>query len=848
VEEAMMKKEQKTKARDIQVLEKRNKAFHVVYDTILEVEGVTEEKLFSILCCNLRRITHAAWAALASYDPVSGSLVFEALDMEGPTLEYRGATVHISADVVDDLIDAPVKECVEHRECLVENFFDPILKTIALPADEATWYRLSCVREGRLMAVGAIQFQPGQRLELKDLVDAYLNIAGAILQRADAVKALRAGEEQLEELRANEERLRSVVQTAKDAIISGDSYGNITSWNPTAEVLFGYSAEEAIGQPLTLIMPKQFREMRESTIGRTIESTGLKKDGQEFPIDLSLAIWRRGGDVFFTAIVRDITERMRIEEALRESEERYRQLVENANDIIYRTDESGCFTFVNPVASRVIGYAGGELIGKHFLDLTRPDYRQKASRFYGVQFVKKTPDTYYELPIITKDGAELWIGQHVQLVMEEDQVMGFQAVARDITERRRVEEALYEAKDAAEVANRAKSTFLANMSHELRTPLNAIIGYSELLQEEAEGLGHKDFISDLGKIWTAGRHLLSLISDILDFSKIEAGKMELYLETFDLVPLIKDVVESVQPLVVKNGNTIQVDYPADLGIVHGDPIKVRQILLNLLNNAAKFTQRGAITLAVTRETVVGDTDWVRFCVTDTGIGMTLEQMHTLFQPFIQADDSTTRQYGGSGLGLAICQRLCQMMGGDISFESTLGQGSSFTVRLPATVSSGRTESMPEVDFYRARPLATEVVALPGEPGTVLVVDDDPAVCDLFKHWLVKEGFHIETALDGEEGLRLARDLRPDVITLDVLMSGMDGWAVLSALKTDPDLSDIPVVLVTFVDDREKGFALGASDYLLKPVDQEQFVTVLQGYRRGASMERELIVGGDEIYG
>jgi PAS domain S-box-containing protein len=848
VEEAMMKKEQKTKARDIQVLEKRNKAFHVVYDTVLEVEGVTEEKLFSILCCNLRRITHAAWAALASYDPVSGSLVFEALDMEGPTLECRGATVHISADVVDDLIDAPIKECVEHRECLVENFFDPILKTIALPADEATWYRLSCVREGRLMAVGAIQFQPGQRLELKDLVDAYLNIAGAILQRADAVKALRAGEEQLEELRANEERLRSVVQTAKDAIISGDSYGNITSWNPTAEVLFGYSAEEAIGQPLTLIMPKQFREMRESTIGRTIESTGLKKDGQEFPIDLSLAIWRRGGDIFFTVIVRDITERMRIEEALRESEERYRQLVENANDIIYRTDESGCFTFVNPVASRVIGYAGGELIGKHFLDLTRPDCRQKASRFYGVQFAKKTPDTYYELPIITKDGAELWIGQHVQLVMEEDRVMGFQAVARDITERKRVEEALYEAKDAAEVANRAKSTFLANMSHELRTPLNAIIGYSELLQEEAEGLGHKDFISDLGKIWTAGRHLLSLISDILDFSKIEAGKMELYLETFDLVPLIKDVVETVRPLVVKNGNTIQVDYPADLGILHGDPIKVRQILLNLLNNAAKFTKRGAITLAVTREMVTGDTDWVHFCVTDTGIGMTPEQMHTLFQPFIQADDSTTRQYGGSGLGLAICQRLCQMMGGDISVESTLGQGSSFTVRLPATVSSDQTESMPAVDFYRARPLATEVVALPGEPGTVLVVDDDPAVCDLFERWLVKEGFHIETALDGEEGLRLARDLRPDAITLDVLMSGMDGWAVLSALKTDPDLSDIPVVLVTFVDDREKGFELGASDYLLKPVDQKQFVTVLQKYRRGAGVERELVVGGDEIHG
>jgi len=841
-----MTQEQKPEERDRQVLEQRDRAFRVVRDTVLEVEGAEEENLFPILCRTLREITNAVWVALTSYDPVSGNLTLKAWDGEGPAPKHLDVALPVSADVVDGLIAAPIKECAERGECLVESLFDPILTTPAKPADEATWHRVSFVREGQLLAVGAFQLPPGRGLEMEDVLDTYMNVAGVILQRTDAVKALRAGEEQLESLRTNKQWLSSVVETAKDAIISGDSYGNITSWNPTAEALFGYSPEEAIGQPLTLIMPKQFREMRESTIGRTIESTGLRKDGREFPIDLSLAIWRRDREVFFTVIVRDVTERMRIEEALRESEERYRQLVENASDIIYRTDESGCFIFVNPVASRVIGYAGGELIGRHFLDLARPDYRKKASRFYGVQFVKKTPDTYYEFPIITKDGAELWIGQHVQLVVEEDQVVGFQAVARDITERKRVEEALYEAKDAAEAANRAKSTFLANMSHELRTPLNAIIGYSELLQEEAEDLDRVDLKADLEKIRAAGRHLLSLISDILDVSKIEAGKMELYMETFDLIPLIHDVVELVQPMVAKNGNTIQVDHPADLGAVHADPIKVRQILVNLLNNAAKFTERGTITLAVTREQAADDTDWVRFCVTDTGIGIPSERIDTLFQPFIQVDDSTTRQYGGSGLGLAISHRLCQMMGGDISVESTLGHGSSFTVLLPATASPSQVEPASPMDLDRARLPAKKGVVPPEEAGAVLVVDDDLAVCDLFERWLIKEGFRIETALGGEEGLRRARELHPDVITLDVLMAGMDGWEVLSALKADPDLNDVPVVLVTFVDEREKGFELGASDYLLKPVDQKQFVTVLQKYRRGASGERELVAGGDEI--
>jgi signal transduction histidine kinase/CheY-like chemotaxis protein len=372
-----------------------------------------------------------------------------------------------------------------------------------------------------------------------------------------------------------------------------------------------------------------------------------------------------------------------------------------------------------------------------------------------------------------------------------------------------------------EVADRHKSEFLANMSHELRTPLNAIIGYSEMLQEDAADLGAEQLTDDLQKINAAGKHLLELINAVLDLSKIEAGKMELYLETFDVATLVRDIAAVIQPLAAKNTNRLEVRCPDAIGPMHADLTKVRQALFNLLSNACKFTEGGTIALAVARETLDGQ-EWLTFGVSDTGIGMTPEQLAKLFEAFTQADAATTRRYGGTGLGLALSRRLCRMMGGDVTAESEAGRGSTFTIRLPARVVETAEEPAALVPAAE-RPVAAV--------GTVLVIDDEPAVRDLMQRFLGKEGFRVVTAASGEEGLRRAREIRPDAITLDVMMPGLDGWAVLSALKADTDLADIPVVMLTIVDDKNLGYALGASDYLTKPIDRDRLAAVLGRYRR-----------------
>ena len=344
---------------------------------------------------------------------------------------------------------------------------------------------------------------------------------------------------------------------------------------------------------------------------------------------------------------------------------------------------------------------------------------------------------------------------------------------------------------AAMEANQAKSRFLANMSHELRTPLNAIIGYSEMLQEEAGENSQATLLPDLGRIRTAGHHLLDLINSILDLSKIEAGKMELYLETFSIRELVEEIEFVTKPLAEQNGNELLIDCPAGIGAMYADRTKVRQALFNLLSNAAKFTDKGKVSLQVRRNP---QTPEITFIVKDTGVGMTPEQLNRLFQPFTQADASITRRFGGTGLGLAITQRFCELMDGKLSVQSTAGLGTEFTMMLPAGVSKQLDTCPPRTD------------AVSNRKTIVLAIDDDSGVHDLLRRFLAKYGFRVESAFSGEEGIQLARKLLPDAITLDVLMKGTDGWTVLRALKGDRQLSGIPVIMLSVLDRPQPGIS------------------------------------------
>ena len=397
------------------------------------------------------------------------------------------------------------------------------------------------------------------------------------------------------------------------------------------------------------------------------------------------------------------------------------------------------------------------------------------------------------------------------------------------------------ARDAAQEASRTKSSFLANMSHELRTPLNAIIGVTEMLQEDARDLKREDEIEPLDRVLRAARHLLALINDILDLSKIEAGKMDIVLERFPIRSLINDVAQTVEPISSKNGNKIVIDCPDAIGSMYADQIRVRQALLNLVSNASKFTANGIVTISAARAGK-GAAERIEIAVADTGIGMNAEQVGKLFQEFSQADLSTTRKYGGTGLGLAISRRFCQMMGGDISVESELDRGSKFVITLPAHVGDAPEVMEPARAPDLPRP---RLNGRPRQSPVILVVDDDKTVREVVRRYLEREGFTVAEADGGREGLRLAREINPTAITLDITMPDLDGWTVLAAIKGDPELAAIPVVLLTILDEKNRGFALGASEYLVKPVDRDQLIRVLRQFSMPAGGSI-LVVDDDEM--
>lgn len=504
---------------------------------------------------------------------------------------------------------------------------------------------------------------------------------------------------------------------------------------------------------------------------------------------------------------------------------------------LWRLD--GTFVTVNPAFARIIGRSAQEMYRLNY-------WRDVVVIEEGLEHVQQTIQNLkagarygpVETSFRHKDGYVVPV-RMASLIIKRNRELHAWSNVEDITQQKQVAAELEQAKQKAEEANLAKSQFLANMSHELRTPMNAIIGYGEMLEEELKDFTEESgLINDVHSIHAAAKHLLGLINDILDISKIEAGKMDVYAESFDLNEMIDNIASTLQPLMENKANALEIIRDSQLGEMHSDLTKVRQILLNLLSNAAKFSEQGTVTLEVHQQ-MREEEKWVQFIVKDEGIGMTPEQQTKLFQSFSQADSSTTRKYGGTGLGLAITKHFTEMLGGKIVVDSEFGQGSTFTVNLPLTVQSSRGEER----NTQVSPPANGI-SLPTEGGVILVIDDDLSVCHLLKTYLSKIGYHVAIANSGEEGLRLAKKLKPHAITLDVMMPGVDGWEVLSQLKATEEVAHIPVIMLTIVEDKDIGYSLGAAEYLVKPVTRDQLSNVLRKYRSDVPPYLVMVVEDD----
>ncbi|MGX7703391.1 MHYT domain-containing protein [Methylobacterium sp. Gmos1] len=546
--------------------------------------------------------------------------------------------------------------------------------------------------------------------------------------------------------------------------------------------------------------------------------------------NLALAVAGVTFVILFLAMMAGSFDQRRAQQRLHISEQRFRSAVQAVDGVMWTADASGNFVEEQPGWETISGQNLAEYRGGGWSAAVHPEDLAETQRVWG-EAVRSVTSYVVEHRLRSPDGS--WRHYSVRAVPVRDaegSIREWVGVHTDVTERHAHEQALKEARDSAEEHSRAKSRFLANMSHELRTPLSAVIGYSEMLEEEAEELGQDSLLKDLGKIKSNAQHLLGLINDVLDLSKVEAEKMEIYPEDIDVATFVADAAATVDALVGKKGNVLVLDVGSDVGQARTDAVKLRQCLFNLLSNAAKFTEGGTITLRAGREADAGS-QWLRFTVQDTGIGMSPEQVGRLFQRFTQADESTTRNYGGTGLGLALSRAFAQLLGGDITVESVEGRGTSFTLRVPAVAPEPSSEG---------EPAASENQFTSGD--LVLVIDDEASQRELMTRFLERQSFAVRTAGDGRTGLDLARSLRPRAILLDVMMPEMDGWSVLAALKADPETAGIPVVMVSFVADAALSVSLGAVEAVPKPVDWTRLRTILDQFR---AAEGDVLVVDDD---
>lgn len=695
----------------------------------------------------------------------------------------------------------------------------------------------------RLECEYRIRDQGGRHVWVLDRGIAVRNDAGRAIRLVGAVSDITAQKNAEAALRESEERYALAMQAVNEAVFDWDVASDQVFSSPRLIEMLGEERPFRTAKEwLARIHPDDHARFHEALVdhlkGRTrrfeCEYRYQRSDGRwGWARHHGLGLRDAEGRVYRMAgSWGEITEQKELENALRAAEIRFVEATEAVSVGIALFDPDDRLVLCNSRFREF--YADLADVcqpGVAFIDIVRAaierhliEGAEMAREPWIEERVARHRNPSGPVEYHLRDGRWLQISEH------RTHDGGIISIYNDITSLKRREQELAAARDEAMEATRAKSKFLANMNHELRTPLNAIIGLTEMLEEDAEDLGQEDFVEPLQRIRRAGNHLLHLINEILDLSKIEAGRLELHIEEIDLDALVQDVAATVRPLAEKNRNRLQIRQAERLGRMHADLTRVRQIFLNLLSNACKFTEDGEVVLDVARDTRGSGTS-LTFTVKDTGIGMTPEQLGRIFEEFSQADSSTTRKYGGTGLGLAISQRLCQLMGGSITVESSPGVGSSFTVQLPDAGAP-------------ATAVADQVQPSRTGRNQVLVIDDEETVRDLMRRFLVREGFDVVTAKNGEEGLVLARRLRPSLITLDVMMPVRDGWSVLQELKSDPALAEIPVVMLTILDEKNKGYALGAAEYMTKPIDRAQLRAVLARYWREGPARRVLIVEDD----
>jgi len=535
---------------------------------------------------------------------------------------------------------------------------------------------------------------------------------------------------------------------------------------------------------------------------------------------------------------------------LRGSEERYKYLVDHANDIIYVTDATGHFTFFNPIMMSIMKYSKEELVGRSYLDLIRPDARDAAARFYERQVLEKISNTYYEFPAVTKDGTEVWLGQNVQLIMEQDHIVGFQAISRDITESKRAAQALQQAHEAALAASQTKAEFLANMSHEIRTPMNAIIGMADLLWETPLNREQRAYVRTFR---TAGNTLLSLINDIFDLSTAEAGHLELEQADFDLSALVAKTTASIAMRADAKGLElayhIMPDVPTELV---GDPDRLRQILVHLLDNAIKFTAQGELILEVKPAFPYPPPSancLLQFSVRDTGIGIPPEKLDAIFESFTQVDSSVTRKYGGTGLGLAISKRLVELMGGYIGVESQVGHGSIFTFTAQfgmqtavgaahPIASSLERKGLKTLLVHKVRPAARGDVPAEQRALRLLLVEDSVDNRMLIQSYLKHTPYQIDIAENGEVAVEKFLTGSYALVLMDIQMPVMDGYTATKTMREwehEQGIKATPIIALTayaLKEEIQKSLDVGCTAHLTKPIKKATLMATIDAYTHG----------------